>query len=224
MIHVPKYPRTMHSPFSPGLQNDDRVSEFPLDILSREVIITEKMDGCNTAIFDGQVYARSTGQPSAARWFAMVRKHHAWKTIGDQNFVYYGEDIYGVHSCVYDAVPEAETFMLFAVRQLENGVPAGWLSWEMVKMIAEEKGMKTVPVLFQGTFSTEKDLQNWFETEIRKPSAIGGDREGFVVRCIDEIFEADFPRLVQKYVRANHVQTDKHWKMNWQTCEIVDRK
>jgi len=211
----------MHSPFSPGLQNDDRVSEYPTDILNIEVVVTEKMDGGNTGIFNGEVYARSTGQPSTAGWFAMVRKHHAWKTVGDMEYVYHGEDIYGVHSCTYAPIPEDETFMLFGVRKLINGLPAGWLEWDLVEMVAADKTMKTVPVLFRGVFTTEKELKNWFETEIKKTSSIGGEREGFVVRSVDYISEEDFPRLVQKYVRKNHVQTDQHWKMNWQPCKLA---
>jgi len=91
----------------------------------------------------------------------------------------------------------------------------------LVEMVAADKTMKTVPVLFRGVFTTEKELKNWFETEIKKTSSIGGEREGFVVRSVDYISEEDFPRLVQKYVRKNHVQTDQHWKMNWQPCKLA---
>jgi len=53
-----KYPKTMHLYFSPGLQNDDRV--MPLNRLhGREVVVTEKMDGENTTLYDDTLHARS---------------------------------------------------------------------------------------------------------------------------------------------------------------------
>ena len=220
MLPVPKYPRTMHHPSSPGLQNDDRVSEYPDDILGREVIITEKIDGGNTGLYNGEVYARSTGQPSTAGWFAMVRKHHAWKTLGDLTYVYHGEDIYGQHSIEYDAIPESETYMLFNIRRISAQPALGWLSWDDVVATADQMNIPTVPVLFRGVFNTQKELTNWFNDQIGLPSRLGGDREGFVVRAAEFIPEDQFSRLVQKYVRKNHVQTDQHWKMNWQPCKL----
>lgn len=219
MFTVPKYPRTMHHPSSPGLQNDDRVSEYPDDILGREVVITEKIDGGNTGLFNGEVYARSTGQPSTAGWFAMVRKHHAWKTMGDTDYVYHGEDVYGVHSIEYDPIPEDQTYMLFNIRRLTD--EKGWMSWDDLETTGAAMNIPVVPVLFRGVFNSQKELVKWFEDQIKLPSRLGGDREGFVLRVTDFIPEEDFPRLVQKWVRRNHVQTNQHWKMNWQPCKLV---
>ena len=39
-----KYPRTMHLPWSPGLQNDDRVIKSLDRLIGRTVVVTEKMD------------------------------------------------------------------------------------------------------------------------------------------------------------------------------------
>lgn len=220
MLTVPKYPRTMHHPASPGLQNDDRVCEYPDEILNQPVIITEKIDGGNTCLFNGEVYARSTGQPSTAGWFAMVRKHHAWKTIGDTNRFYYGEDIFGVHSITYDPIPEDETYRLFGVLDQSDPEQPHWLSWEETEATAEEKGMKTVPVLFSGTFANQRDLVRWFEDQIKLPSSLGGEREGFVIRSTDRIKPEEFSTCVMKFVRSGHVQTDQHWKMNWKPCKF----
>ena len=85
--------------------------------VGREVVITEKLDGGNTCLYGGEVYARSTGAPSHAGWMGMVRKHHAWKTVDTRpDVVLYGEDLFGIHSIEYDAMREQDTFRLFAAR------------------------------------------------------------------------------------------------------------
>jgi hypothetical protein len=53
------------------------------------------------------------------------------------------------------------------------------------------------------------------------PSALGGIREGFVVRTEASFMEDDFGQNVLKYVRANHVQTDEHWTRNWRKAQLV---
>jgi hypothetical protein len=45
-----------------------------------------------------------------------------------------------------------------------------------------------------------------------QPSVCGGIREGVVVRVADLFDDTDFPSCVMKSVRANHVNTDTHWK------------
>ncbi len=54
-----KYPKTMHFPWSPGLQNDDRMLESADVFLGKEVVITEKFDGENTSIYTDHIHARS---------------------------------------------------------------------------------------------------------------------------------------------------------------------
>lgn len=39
--------------------------------------------------------------------------------------------------------------------------------------------------------------------------------EGYVVRPAGAFDRNDFSRLVGKFVRANHVQSETHWKKNW---------
>lgn len=114
--------------------------------LRREIVITEKLDGSNTLLRQGQACPRSADSASASPWLAMARKHHAWKTARLPNLRLYGEDIYGVHTIEYDPVPENATFRLFAAS--EDSV---WLSWDEVEALAENLDMLTVPVLYRGT-------------------------------------------------------------------------
>ena len=85
----PRYPRTFHWHESPEVHADDSYHGNPNVFVGQEVVITEKLDGGNTCLWNGDVYARSTSTPSNDGWFAMVKKHHAWKmfVICFENFI-----------------------------------------------------------------------------------------------------------------------------------------
>ena len=110
-----KYPRTPYWPDSPTKARDGDTLTDPERFVGRPVVVTEKLDGSNTLLHQGDVYARSVSAPAAAKWLGMVRKHHAWKVTEPDVFLY-GEEIYGVHSIEYDPVPEDRTFYAFARR------------------------------------------------------------------------------------------------------------
>lgn len=214
-MNPPKYQRTYHWPSSPGVGSDDKVMSSTDDLIGHEIIITEKLDGGNTCLYNGNAYARSTGLPASDGWFAMVKKHHAWKTLGS-DFHFYGEDLYGIHSIAYEAMKEDETFRLFHVHYEDT-----WFSWDDMTALASEYGFKHVPLLFRGTFETVEQLTKWLEQQSSLPSELGGVREGFVIRRACEFKDSQFPTYVGKWVRANHVQTDEHWRKNWKPCKLV---
>lgn len=56
-----KYPRTFHLPYSLTLTDDDKRLESDGHFkLFDEVVVTEKMDGENTTVYqDGRIHARS---------------------------------------------------------------------------------------------------------------------------------------------------------------------
>lgn len=218
-----KYPRTLHWPWSPTIHANDSVHDDPHFFVGKRVIVTEKIDGSNTCLKGGEVYARSVSAPSHNGWFAMVRKHHGWKTF-EKPYSIYGEDIFGVHSIRYAPVAEEDTFMMFGVE--EEGI---FKSWDDVKEIARELDIKMVPTVFDGVFENVNEITHFFYDNMPNPdekrngtaSAIGGEAcEGFVIRIADEFFVQDFGLHLSKYVRAYHVQTDQHWKKNWQTAEL----
>jgi len=81
--------------------------------------------------------------------------------------------------------------------------------------------MKVAPVIFRGVFYSVEDITDFFREELQKPSCIGGDREGFVMRHEFGFMHNEFNKSVCKYVRPNHVQTDQHWRRNWQPCKLI---
>lgn len=216
----PKYPSTPHWPFSETVHRDDTVSVYPNSFVGEVVIVTEKIDGGNTCLFNGEVYARSVAAPCREGWMGMVRKHHGWKTNGSRftDYAYYGEDIFGIHSIEYEPVREEDTFHLFAVQQTSQEY---WCSWSVVEDAAKELDIPLAPVLFHGVFYSQEDITKFFREELKKPSCIGGEREGFVMRTFSGFSNWDFRKSVCKYVRPNHVQTDQHWRRHWRTCPLI---
>lgn len=208
----PKYNRTFHVPWSPGATNDDRIATSVSSLLNVPLIITEKMDGSNTSLeFDGCFARTHSGPPNHVSFDGLKALHATvkWKiTVGTQLF---GEWCYAKHSIEYSQLPGY--FLLFNVRYLNVASDLDdWAPWEEVEMWADEIGVPTVPVLFRGQVSSEKELKELVESLMIQPSCCGGIREGVVVRISSCFDDKDFSNCVMKCVRENHVQTSDHWK------------
>lgn len=214
-VRPERYPRTLHWPDSPGISSSDRAVLDPGVFVGPEIIVTEKLDGSNVLLHCGEAYGRSVSTPSNAPWHAMVKKHHAWKTRGFVGIVY-GEDIYGVHSIEYGPVREERTFNAFALR-----IGDLFESFDTTSMRLQGLGIGIVPLLWRGRIRSVEDLSDLIAHEMAQPSALGGEREGVVVRLAHAFHVDDFQSSVAKSVRANHVQTDEHWTRNWKTCRIL---
>ncbi len=213
---IPKYPSTPYWPYSPSVGRGDALHPDPRQFVGEPVVITEKLDGGNTLLHAGEAYARSTSAPSAGKWMAMVRKHHAWK-VRDPEVYLYGEDIYGVHSIVYGPVPESETFYAFALRDGDGA----FAPFDEIESYAVQREIPVVPVLFKGRFESVAEVRSFVERAHLEPSALGGPREGIVLRLKKGFTALEFPNNVCKSVRVDHVQTVQHWTRNWRPCEIL---
>ena len=211
-----KYPRTPYWPWSPFIGRDDGVHPDPSRFVGESVVATEKLDGGNTLLHAGKVYARSVAAPSEARWMAMVKKHHAWK-VREPGVHLYGEDIYGVHSIEYEPVAEHETFYAFALRDAGGA----FASFAEVEAYAKEREISVVPLLFKGRFRSVAEIRAFVERAHRESSMLGGEREGVVLRLARGFPASEFPSNVCKSVRCGHVQTEEHWTRNWRPCRIA---
>ena len=211
-----KYPSTPYWPWSPTIGRGDAVHEAPERFVGEDVVATEKLDGGNTLLHCGGVYARSVAAPSEGKWMAMAKKHHAWKVTEPDAYLY-GEDIYGQHSIAYDPVPEAATFHAFALRDGEGTFAA----FAALEGYAAERRIPVAPVLYRGRFRSVAELREFMNETQRQPSALGGEREGVVLRLARGFPAAEFAHNVCKSVRVGHVQTDEHWTRNWRPCRIV---
>lgn len=204
----PKYNRTFHFPFSPGATNDDKIAESMDALIGVPIVITEKMDGSNTSLEKDGCFARThSGPPSHPSFDGLKALHASVQYKLPELYQFFGEWCYARHSIEYGELPGY--FLLFGIRVLDGPV---WTSWEEVELWAEEIGVPTAPVLFKGTVSSEKELQELVETFMNQPSVCGGIREGVVVRVANSFLNDSFSKCVMKCVRANHVQTSEHWK------------
>lgn len=195
-----KYPRTYHLPFSEGCTSDDKKLLTDAHFDKVEVVVTEKMDGENITIYRDGFHARSLDSKH--------KEYHSWLIREMQKFAYNipegyricGEYLFAQHSIPYDSLPSY--FLVFSVWDGDT-----CLSWDDTEIICEELGLQTVPVLWRTQYNT---------TEIKalaeKVTARGG--EGIVVRYAGEFKYDEFDKNLAKYVRKNHVQTDKHWSFS----------
>ena len=193
-----KYPRTYHLPFSPGITSDDKVLKNIDNFIGKEIVITEKMDGENTTIYNDYCHARSIDSKH--------QEYHSWLLNVIPMFQYSipmkwricGEYLYVRHSIKYDNLPSY--FMIFSVWNENNEC----LSWDDTELAAAALCLHTVPVLYRGIFDEEV---------VKKIAKEAVDRggEGIVVRLADGFKYNDFDKSIAKYVRRNHVQTNEHW-------------
>ena len=211
-----KYNRTYHLPWSPGTTSDDRISNSVESLLGIEIIITEKLDGENTGMTDEGVYARSHATFTTSPWSREVRQLHKIKVedyLGEGVFLF-GENMEGIHSIEYTNL--TSYFYIFGVRDNEI-----WIPWEQVEEYSYVLDIPTVPVLFKGIVNTAKELQKIVEDLVSKPSELGGQREGIVVRNAGLFHNDDFADNVMKWVRKGHVTTTNHWTRNWKKAKII---
>jgi hypothetical protein len=210
-----KYGRTYHLPYSPGSTNDDRISDNVESLLGTEIVITEKLDGENCGMTDEGVYARSHAAFTTSAWSREVRQLHKLSVedeLGD-GFFLFGENMEGIHSIEYTNLESY--FYIFGIR--DNDI---WTPWEKVEEYSYLLDIPTVPVLFKGIVNSAKELQQIVEDLVSKPSELGGQREGIVVRNAGEFDNSDFAENVMKWVRKGHVQTDVHWTRNWKKAQL----
>lgn len=207
-----KYPRSYHLPWSPGLTKDDRVmGDLSKLISTPEVVVTVKMDGENTTMYSNYLHARSIEYSShgSRSW---VKSLHA-KIAHDipKGWRVCGENLFAKHSIQYNNL--SDYFQVFSIWN-ENNI---CLSWKETCDWAELLELKTVPVLFQGTYD-EKLIKGLYTGIFDNDEC-----EGYVVRTADSFHYKDFRYYLGKYVRANHVASHGHWQRQQITPNTIKK-
>jgi len=215
-----KYPKTYHLPFSKGLTNDDRMvdNDWEKYLINQPIVITEKLDGSQNCITKHGVYARSHTTFSENKWDTnLIEKGGLYDQIKDNltdDMYVYIENMYAIHSIEYNKLP-SYTFLI-AYREGDY-----FESWNETEWIARYfLSLKTVPVLYQGKVHSIDALKKTIEQLMRYGSKYGNTIEGVVIRNTKKFHYNDFSKYVAKYVRENHVQTDKHWRKNWKKHQL----
>lgn len=191
-----KYPRTPHLPWSPGVTDDDIHVQKLSVFHGQEIVVTEKMDGENTSLYHDHIHARSLDSKyhSSRNWVKQWHRRFA-HNIPD-NWRICGENLFARHSVQYEKLDSY--FYGFSIWN-ENNVCCSWsdtLEWfDILEIIP-------VTVLYQGI---------WNEQLIRELSVDTLVTEGYVVRNSQAFPYERFKENSAKWVRKNHVQSDKHW-------------
>ena len=204
--HWVKYPRTHHVPWSEGLNEDDRSAPNMDHFVGKRVIVTEKMDGENTTMYQDYMHARSLdGRNHASRNWA---KNFWGQICGDipEGWRLVGENLYAKHSIAYDALPTY--FMGFSIWNNRNEC----LSWDDTMDLFTLLGVTPVPVLYDGLYD-EKAIRALYDAKKDWDT-----REGYVIRLASTFSYGEFRTSVAKFVRKGHVQTAVH---HWQFQQLV---
>jgi hypothetical protein len=195
-----KYPRTPHLPWSDGATNDDKILENVDHFNGKSVDVSIKMDGENTTLYTDYMHARSIDSKDHESRHWIKSFHASIKHTIPEGWRVCGENLFAKHSIHYKKLPTY--FMVFSVWNSKNIC----LSSEDTELFCEERFLYHVPVIYRGIGGAIlKDLQ---QIRLLLPDEI---HEGYVVRLSNEFRFEDFDRSVAKYVRRNHVQTEKHW-------------
>jgi hypothetical protein len=205
-----KYPRTYHVPWSENLTDDDRMMPSTSSFTGRRVIVTEKMDGENTTMYDDYIHARSLDSRNheSRNWVKQYWSQVCYNIPPGWRLC--GENLYAKHSIHYNELPTY--FMGFSVWDDKNVC----LSWDDTNEWFQLLGVQSVPVLYDDIYDERAIRELYSKND-------WGTKEGYVIRVADAFPFKDFKQLTGKYVRKNHVQTVKHW-MHGMKMEINNIK
>lgn len=192
-----KYPRTYHLRESPGISTDDRVIGTLDYFKAREVVITEKMDGENTTLYNDHIYTRSLNYDKHPSHGWMRAFHTQIKNAIPKGWRICGENLYARHFIKYKSLPSY--FMGFSMWNEANLC----LPWDVTLEWFFILGITPVPTLYRGLWASDA-LQSTIEK--LNPHS----QEGFVVRVVNAFHYKDFKTRVAKYV-GNPNQTNKNW-------------
>ena len=195
-----KYPKTLHLPFSPGLQNDDRLLHSYAGLEGEEVIASIKLDGENASIARHYSHARSVDSANhpSRNWLKAL--HARIKHEIPEDFVICGENCFAEHSLHYDHLPS----YFFVFNMWERGRR---LAWDDTVAYCDMLGLEHVPVLWRGTWDADaiKELCESLDPETQ---------EGLVVQVTRSISASEWQRTSTKFVRKGHVQeNDTLWML-----------
>lgn len=204
MVTYYKYPRILHLPTSPGVQDDDKVHKNFDFFKGKKVVVTEKMDGENTSLYRNHIHARSINS-----------RHHASRDVvkGMWGEIHYeipkgwrivGENLYAQHSISYTDL--TSYFYAFSIWN-ENNVCLGW---DETLEILDLLEINPVIGIYNGEFDLPGIMESYNDWKSLREDD-GFEVEGFVVRLYNAFHFKDFSQSIAKYVRKGHVQTNKHW-------------
>jgi hypothetical protein len=212
MKYLKKYPRSWHLPYSEKPTNDDKKKEIDNHFYGKEVVVTIKMDGENTTIYNDFIHARSLNSlidSEDRRWIDALRVSKIENNIPD-SYRICGENLFYKHTCYYNNLKSM--FYVFSI--WDNNT---CLSWDDTEFWCDILELEKVPILYKGIY--DKDIiMGLFDKYITE----NGNVEGFVIRIKDKFDIKDFEISLNKYVRKTFVIPNAHWKYSKKTLNKLE--
>jgi hypothetical protein len=201
-----KYPRSWHLNYSEKSSSDDKKHLSDSHFIGKDVVVTIKMDGENTTIYNDYIHARSVDSridSEDRRWIDALRKSKIEGNIPD-SYRICGENLFYKHTCYYDDLKSM--FYVFSIWDGET-----CLSWDETKMWCGLLGLEMVPVIYEGIYDKNKIIEsfNFFMKD--------KNTEGFVVRVREEFNIENFQNSLNKFVKSGFVIPDEHWRYSQKT-------
>jgi len=177
-----KYPRTPHFPWSPGATNDDRILKDTSNFEGKSVVITEKMDGENTTLYQEDFHARSLEYAYHVSQSYVKQLHGNIKHDIPVGWRICGENLYAKHSIKYSDL--VSYFQVFSIWN-DNNV---CLSWDDTVDWCKLLGLHHVRVIYKGTY----------DEDYIKTIPIKSSMEGYVVRLSTSFSYGNFGKSIAK--------------------------
>lgn len=203
-----KYPRTLYFNFSDSVDREDVRESGYFNIenfLGKELVATIKMDGSNCLWTHDHIAARNGTHATGSNFDYAKQLHAAIKDRIPPNIYIYGEWLYAKHSILYENLDGY--FQVFGVYDTTANA---WGSWQDVQYYARLVDAINVPGVRIIEPTENKKTLIELITHIAQ-TIIKQGHEGIVVRNIDSFDSKEFNKNTAKFVRENHVQTDRHW-------------
>lgn len=188
----------MHLPWSDKLGVNDKVLDSINQFVGQEVIVTLKMDGENTTMYNDHIHARSldSAHHPSRDWVKGLWGNISWLLDNDLRIC--GENMFAKHTIHYKNLNTY--FYVFSMWRNEY-----CLSWEETLDFCKRLELTHVPVLYRGIFDYN---------EIRNilPKEYNGDPcEGYVIRLAKGFKYEDFGKSIGKFVSSQFEIGDTHW-------------
>lgn len=198
-----KYPRSYHLNYSQKSSADDKRHESDAHFIGKDIVVTLKMDGENSTVYNNTIHARSldSGTDTEDRkWLDALRISKIEGNMPD-SYRICGENLFYKHTVAYDNLESM--FYAFSIWDGDT-----CLSWEETKLWCGMLGISIVPVIYEGVYN-----KNLILDEFKKYKG----SEGFVIRLKDEFDIKDFKESLSKYVSDSFVLPSNHWRYSTKT-------
>jgi hypothetical protein len=198
-----KYHRTFHLPWSEKVSNDDRVLPSLEQFHGREIVMTLKLDGENTTLYDDHIHARSldSGHHPSRDWVKGLWSQIAYEIPAKWRIC--GENVYARHTIPYNNLDSY--FYVISIWDENNTC----LSWDETVEYCKMLNLQHVPVLYRGVFDIDKIKKSF-------PSTFNGDIcEGYVIRIADSFPYTHTNQFIGKFVsKSFEITGANHWSQN----------